>query len=486
MKIRITLILAGLLLLIIAGDAALDANAQGGLGACPAIVDRALAAVDQYCEGTGRNQVCYGNIRLEAEPQPGIDDFTFSTTGDIVNVADIRTLSLSGMNQESGEWGVALMRLQANIPDTLPGQNVTFIMFGDVSITSAVEPEALAAGQATPMQAFYLTTGIGDAQCNEAPESGLLVQTPQGIGEVAFTVNGIDMQIGSTVLLQGQPDTELTVTVFEGSAVMNSDEGTIPVVAGSRMRVELEPVIEATAPPDQPAGPEVTPEIRPIERPILRPRGLEPYEFDLPDVMPLNLLERRIEPRPPLNDSEIELAQSRIESGQPLCGVAPFPPCDNLPVSAGGSACVPAVDTRAPISRGAQLCDPGILPPIAEQTALPDFQPEATNETGQARRPSPTPTGRQRPTLTPTIGRQRPTETLPPRAATATAIVVTAPPRATATPQPRATATPQPRPTETPQPRPTDPPPTDAPRATDPPTPEPTAVGRGVEVTAQT
>jgi hypothetical protein len=247
-------------------------------------------------------------------------------------------------------------------------------------------------------------------------------------------------------------------------------------------------VVEATALPDQPAGPEGTPESRPIERPILRPRDLEPYEVDLPRVMPLNLLERRIDPRPPLNDAEIELAQSRIESGQPLCGVAPFPPCDNLPVSAGGSACVPAVDTRAPISRGAQLCDPGILPPIAEQTAPPDFQPEATNETGQVRRPSPTPTGRQRFTLTPTIGRQNPTATTPPRATATpqTRATATTPPRATATPQPRPTETPQPRPTETPQPRPTDPPPTDAPRATDPPTPEPTAVGREVEVTAQT
>jgi hypothetical protein len=36
-------------------------------------------------------------------------------------------------------WGVALMRLQANIPETLPGQNVTFLLFGDVEIRNAVE-----------------------------------------------------------------------------------------------------------------------------------------------------------------------------------------------------------------------------------------------------------------------------------------------------------------------------------------------------------
>ena len=30
------------------------------------------------------------------------------------------------------------MKLQANLPDTLPGQNVTFLMFGDVQVTNAV------------------------------------------------------------------------------------------------------------------------------------------------------------------------------------------------------------------------------------------------------------------------------------------------------------------------------------------------------------
>ena len=30
------------------------------------------------------------------------------------------------------------MKLQANLPDSLPGQNVTFLMFGDVQIQNAV------------------------------------------------------------------------------------------------------------------------------------------------------------------------------------------------------------------------------------------------------------------------------------------------------------------------------------------------------------
>ena len=56
----------------------------------------------------------------------------------------------------------------------------------DVSSLSVVRP-----GDTTtygPMQAFYFTSGIGDAQCNEAPDSGMLIQTPQGVGLVNFRI----------------------------------------------------------------------------------------------------------------------------------------------------------------------------------------------------------------------------------------------------------------------------------------------------------
>ena len=167
------------------------------VNSCPEIVSKALSAADTACKKTGRNQACYGNFNLQATGQAGTSDFSFNKVGDIVNIADVQTLKLSPMSVDKAQWGVALMKLQANIPDTLPGQNVTFLLFGDVEITNAVNPSI--SGDRTPMQAFYLRTGAGDAQCDEAPESGLLVQTPKGVGEVAFNVNGVDVQMGSTV-----------------------------------------------------------------------------------------------------------------------------------------------------------------------------------------------------------------------------------------------------------------------------------------------
>src|SRR5690606_12835103 len=58
-----------------------------------------------------------------------------------------------------------------------------------------IEPEAgtqtdLAYG---PMQVFYLQTGVQDAPCGEAPNSGLMIQTPEGVAEVTLLMNEVDI-----------------------------------------------------------------------------------------------------------------------------------------------------------------------------------------------------------------------------------------------------------------------------------------------------
>jgi hypothetical protein len=105
--------------------------------ACPAIIAAALESVDTACNQTTRNQLCYGNIALSATPREDVADFKFEQSGDVVGVADIETLQLSSFSLMDEEWGVALMKLQANLPETLPGQNVTFLLFGDVTMTDA-------------------------------------------------------------------------------------------------------------------------------------------------------------------------------------------------------------------------------------------------------------------------------------------------------------------------------------------------------------
>jgi hypothetical protein len=269
---------------------------------CPALVETALEQVDEFCEAAARNQACYGNVSLTVEPQADVTSFTFEQTGDIVDVSQIQSMTLAPMDEAANVWGVVLMRLQADIPDSLPGQNVTFLLFGDVKIENAVDTDD---SDYTPMQAFYLETGIGDADCEEAPESGVLVQTPDGVEEVTFNVNGVDVEVGSTVLLQAEPESEMIISTVEGAAVMTMDGQRYPAVEGTRLRVPLGGDLRPSAPPGLP----------------------EAYGEANVRGLPVGLLPRPIEIPPPMPDGNLSTLHERLNNGEAPCGVEGLPEC---------------------------------------------------------------------------------------------------------------------------------------------------------------
>lgn len=373
---------------------------------CPDLVSKALAAADEACQATGRNQACYGNVDMTAEPQPGVDNFAFTKSGDIVDVSDLRTIHLSPMIVEENKWGVALLRLQANLPETLPGQNVTFLLFGDVEITNAVDPTT--ESEYNPMQAFYLKTAAGDAQCAEAPESGMLVQTPEGVGQVAFNVNGVDVDMGSTVFFQSAEESGMTVSTLEGAAYITVEEETQVIVPGTWARVPVQQkFIEMRS---------ATGGL--LEVPVLGPGGApEPpksyqKDFTMMNALPLNLLERPIEMAPPLSEDEVQRIRELAESGAPLCGEAPLPSCDKFPqFNQDNRKCVmrpgpndpplPETETRPFCNEATlrQVVTGGdgrdcVMPPGPNDPPLPDTetrpfcqQPGAGGQPGQGGRP---------------------------------------------------------------------------------------------------
>lgn len=274
---------------------------------CSDIVERAFSAVDRSCQGTSRNEVCYGNIALEAIPQAQVRDFNFSHTGDIESVSRIQSLQLHGMDEARGEWGLALMRLQATLPDSLPGQNATLILFGDVGIERRVNIET------NPMQAFFLETGLGHPRCSEVPQHGLIVQTPHGASEVKINVNGLDVVMGSTVLFQAHAGQDMQITTIEGSAVVEMDGQQFPVLAGTRIRIPLDENLNAIGTPSLP----------------------ESYAFEDVAVMPTSLLERQIEIAPPMPSSVLSQTTDLLLNGLAPCGIDGLAACDTmLPVLA--------------------------------------------------------------------------------------------------------------------------------------------------------
>jgi hypothetical protein len=331
---------------------------------CPTLIQNALDATHEQCVNTSRNQACYGNVTLHAEPQPDVDPLTFDKPGDMVNIADVSSLTLSPWNQEQNTWGISLMRLQANLPETLPGQNVMFLLFGSVAIDNAVasntegptirvrangevkvysaasaegdpfvtladRDRATAIGRTedstwvqvrlmsgsigwvqadqmkaddsysfldvidadaaitpvqSPMQAFYFQTGSGDAPCAEAPDSGILVQTPGGVKNITFTADGVHIVLGSTAYLQAQPAGDMTVSVVEGQAEVTAQGVTVVVPAGAQVRIPIDANRVASGPPGQ----------------------VQPYTGRAVQGLPVGILDREIVVAPPLGEATPE------------------------------------------------------------------------------------------------------------------------------------------------------------------------------------
>lgn len=240
---------------------------------CPEIVAEALAAAGDACADTGRNQACYGNVDLTAEFRADAPDVEFSETGDITDLTNIEGLTLSNLNEDEGIWGVAVLQVQANLPDTLPGQNVTMLLFGDVEISDAATEDDVQADDFAPMQAFYFRSGVGEAPCAEAPDSGILIQTPEGAGTIELTMNDVNITLGSTAYIQADAGGEMAFNVIEGEGTVEADSVERTVPEGMFVTVPLDEDLRADGEPSEP----------------------EPYDAEEWGPLPLVLLPREIE-----------------------------------------------------------------------------------------------------------------------------------------------------------------------------------------------
>lgn len=287
MKYRLTFVLVAILAILSIGLSIAQTT-------CPALVEQALQAVSDNCENLPRNNACYGYNSVSAEFSQPIEDDFFVTPADTTELGIMESIQTAEMNTMLDQWGVAVMSLQANIPNSIPGQAIKFVLLGDVEVESDQNPEAIdadldpitatvindanirsaptqnanvlggvGAGQAIEldgqssdgqwyrtvitnrvgwifidlieaadnlaslpvidnerrslMQAFYLRSGIGTPDCEEAPRDTLVIQGPQGI-EVDFTINGADIRIGSTITARTlSPGNILELSVIDGT-----------------------------------------------------------------------------------------------------------------------------------------------------------------------------------------------------------------------------------------------------------------------------
>ncbi len=261
------------------------------INSCPALVEEALIAVGDNCANLDRNSACYGYNQVTATFLEEFPADYFSTPADRTSLVHLDSLVTASMDLANDRWGVAVMNIQANLPNTVPGQGVIMMLVGDAEVRNDVAPddaneitdpistatlqdtilytspsptaEAIAtiasneivlvdgfdstltrlrmvndgvigwvdsthvarlaamenlpiigASRPSPMQAFYLSTGIGQSECTEA-DSMIAVQSPENI-TVDLTVNGVDIRVGSLVTFKNLDQNIINLTVHRG------------------------------------------------------------------------------------------------------------------------------------------------------------------------------------------------------------------------------------------------------------------------------
>jgi hypothetical protein len=139
-----------------------------------------------------------------------------------------------------------------------------------------------------PMQSFTLRSGVTDAPCAGAPESGILIQVPSD--DETFSINGVEIHVSGTTFLQA--GTELVVSALEGTTRVGASGITHVLLPGTQVRVPLDASQVASGAPLQP----------------------QPYDAAALQSLPLTNLDRDVVLSPALSPEQI------AASGVPSAG----------------------------------------------------------------------------------------------------------------------------------------------------------------------
>ncbi|MBN2471048.1 MAG: SH3 domain-containing protein [Anaerolineae bacterium] len=230
--------------------------------------------------------VAYSNVRLRPSANAGV-----------IGVLPPGQTTWANGRSENNEW------VRVALPDS---GRVGWTYVPNLTSDEPIESLSIATADGPyfgPMQAFFLRSGVDDAACPESPQSGLLIQTPEGVAEITLLVNEVNIQLQATAYVQADPGGDMTIGVLSGSGWVEAGGVYQPIFAGSQVTIPLgEDLVYSDAP--QPP---------------------EPYEAETLTGLPLELLDTPIEPAPPISQTLLDslLAQAEEALIAELTGTSP-------------------------------------------------------------------------------------------------------------------------------------------------------------------
>lgn len=216
------------------------------------------------------------NVRLRPNASTGV-----------IGVLQPGQATMANARSENSEW------VRVALPDT---GRVGWTYVPNLRSDDPIDSLSIASATGPyfgPMQAFFLRSGVNDAACPESPQSGLLIQTPEGVAEVTLLVNEVNIQLQATAYVQADPGGDMTIGVLSGSGWVEAGGVYQPIFAGSQVTIPLGQNLVYSGAPQPPV----------------------PYDSALLTGLPLALLDTPIEPAPPISQALLDslLRQAELE-----------------------------------------------------------------------------------------------------------------------------------------------------------------------------
>lgn len=153
-----------ILLAVLLAVTAQPGYTQTDQAVCPAVVEQALTQVGDNCAGLERNSACYGFTRVDTTFSAAVPADFFTHPAERAALTVLESIQTTPLDVTAGQWGIAVMKAQANVPDTLPGQAVTFLLMGDTEVRNAVS--AAASGQGIAVIAQASTSALAEPRAD--------------------------------------------------------------------------------------------------------------------------------------------------------------------------------------------------------------------------------------------------------------------------------------------------------------------------------
>lgn len=194
---------------------------------CQLLIRKAMEASGEYCDEIDSNKACYGNNTLKADLVAGSTE-QFAERGDVIGVEKLQRIVASPLKPESNEWGIAVLKVLANLPRSLPGQTITMVVFGNTTLNN----------QGGNLESFFFSSELGQIQCEKVPDDGIMISVPDGEG-VSFIVNGAELTLMGDASITAQSNGKMEVNLYDGVGRIISDGQEEVFGAGQQVSVQL-------------------------------------------------------------------------------------------------------------------------------------------------------------------------------------------------------------------------------------------------------